>query len=229
MGYICRGLSTGAWGPKGRVHTLLADSLTQEARVVQAAAEVMHDGNHAGQVAVVLPTSLLQRYVGELKTKRVLLGVKRAGSNRAGPARQVAEIVRVAQLLRCSRKQLLLEFTNKYADADGRPLTVAELVAKHQKEDEKFDDERSTLAAKVLRAQDCARQAKACTQSRVDAAVKKAEKQLEGVKKRGKAQREFTKKIRAERERARGAESCKRRIGVAARAARPSARSGALS
>eukprot|EP00965_Chrysotila_dentata_P207597 6184217-Pleurochrysis_carterae.AAC.1 len=71
--------SADEWGSKGRVHTLLADSLTQEACFVQAAAEVMHDGiNHAGHLAVVLPTSLLQRYIGKLKTKRVLLGVKRA-------------------------------------------------------------------------------------------------------------------------------------------------------
>eukprot|EP00965_Chrysotila_dentata_P078244 2579263-Pleurochrysis_carterae.AAC.1 len=93
----------------------------------------MHCGAHAGQVAVVLPTSVLQKYVFDFKSKRALNG-----------------------LLRRSRTQLILEYTDKYDDSEGRPLTVAELVEKHQQMEEKFDDERSTLATKVLLAQDCA-------------------------------------------------------------------------
>eukprot|EP00965_Chrysotila_dentata_P174109 5747576-Pleurochrysis_carterae.AAC.1 len=91
---------------------MLANSLTQEACLVQAAAKAMHDGNYAGHVAVVLLTILLQRL---------------------SEARQVARIICVAQLLRCSRKQLLLEFMDEYADAEGRSLTVAELVVKEEK------------------------------------------------------------------------------------------------
>eukprot|EP00965_Chrysotila_dentata_P045870 1524534-Pleurochrysis_carterae.AAC.1 len=113
----------------------------------------MHCGAHAGQVAVVLPTSVLQNTSSTSNlSKRALFGIKRAGPKRAGPARQLAESVRVMQLLRRSRKQLILEcITDKYDDAEGRPLTVAELVEKHQQMEEKLTSGRHSRPRCSLR------------------------------------------------------------------------------
>eukprot|EP00965_Chrysotila_dentata_P030972 1031659-Pleurochrysis_carterae.AAC.2 len=54
--------------------------------------EILHKGQRAGQLALVLPTSSLKSYVGALRERRLLAPrARRAGLKRAGSVRQGAE------------------------------------------------------------------------------------------------------------------------------------------
>eukprot|EP00965_Chrysotila_dentata_P039722 1320044-Pleurochrysis_carterae.AAC.1 len=76
--------------------------MCQEGDVLLAAAHVLHVGVRAGQLAHLMPTTVLSGYVGLLRSRK-LLGPKRAGSKRDGSPRLLCEAVRVAQLLKRCR------------------------------------------------------------------------------------------------------------------------------
>lgn len=173
-----------AWHSRGLVHTLLAQSMTQEADVLHALARVMHEGERAGQLACLLPASVLRVHVGQLREKRVC-GLKRAGSKRAGPQRLACEVVRVAQFLRRYGAALRAEYSEAYGTGSGRALTVEELQQKHAIETAQLTQKCAVLEKKATRAANCARAAKSRTHTRVRNATARAKRQLEAAKKNG--------------------------------------------
>uniref|UniRef100_A0A7S4BPN4 Uncharacterized protein n=2 Tax=Chrysotila carterae TaxID=13221 RepID=A0A7S4BPN4_CHRCT len=176
-----------AWRPKGLVHMLVARCLTQELDVLEAAACVMHAGVRQGQVAWQLPASVLSAHIAQLKAGR-FTGPKRLGSKREGSPRLACELVRVAQLLRRSGKELLREFASIYeARGQAQALTMAEVASAHAAEKLKLEAEVATLTVKEKRAAGFARICKARSKSRVKRLSAKAKQKLKENRQKGKA------------------------------------------
>eukprot|EP00965_Chrysotila_dentata_P255171 6212125-Pleurochrysis_carterae.AAC.6 len=205
---------TGFWAPKGGMRRLATECLTQEVDVLEAAAVVMYEGVRAGQVACLLPASALSSYVWCPRDSKRLLAPQRAGSKRAGPPQQFAEVVRIAHLLRLSRKELLAKYAQIYRASGKRLLTKAELVEKYDTDKARLEDENTTLGVQKLRAAETLK--RAIQRAKVSSAAKKNEARVnpDAARKRSKLARKAIAKAAKE-----GAKQAAKQVGETAQQA----------